>query len=353
MDLDGTKSVRAGEELPLERLAQYLRQQWPGPEEKLSVEQFPEGYSNLTYSVRHGAQEFVLRRPPYGNEVKAAHDMSREFLVLSRLCKVYPAAPKPLLFCEDESVLGAPFYLMERRRGIVIRKQAPPELESNPAAVRKLCQSLIDQLVDLHSLDYQAIGLGELGRPAGFIERQVAGWTKRFQKAQTSDVPEMTRAAEWLAAHQPGESGAALIHNDFKYDNLLLDPNDLTRIIAVFDWEMATIGDPFMDLGVALSYWVESGDPELMKQAAFGPTALPGSMTRKELVARYEEKCGRRFEPAHFYYSYGLFKLAVIVQQIYARFVRGHTQDPRFAHLDRVVQALAVRAMQAIEAGSL
>jgi aminoglycoside phosphotransferase (APT) family kinase protein len=347
MQLDATKPVRAGEELALERLSAYFRERWPeagsGP---LRVEQFPEGYSNLTYLVRCGEQEFVLRRPPFGNEVKAAHDMGREFRVLSSLAPAFPSAPKPCLFCDDASVLGAPFYVMERRRGVILRKKAPPELAASPALARGLGESFVDHLARLHALDYQAIGLGDLGRPEGFIGRQVAGWTKRYQQAQTSDVPPMAQVAQWLAAQAPGESGAALIHNDYKYDNLVLEPSDLTRIVGVLDWEMATIGDPLMDLGVTLSYWIEASDPEPMRQAAFGPTALPGNLTRREIVERYEAASGRKVKNADYYYTYGLFKLAVIVQQIYARYVRGHTQDPRFAHLDKLVETLARRAYE-------
>src|SRR5262249_14132015 len=186
--------------------------------------------------------------PPFGNQVKSAHDMGREYRVLSRLCEVYPLAPRPYAYCEDDSVLGAPFYVMERRRGVVIRRQLPPGLTLDPPTLRRLCESLIDGLAGLHGLDYQAAGLGDLGKPEGYAERQVSGWAKRYRAAQTEDVPAMEQVGRWLADNLPKESGAALIHNDYKFDNLLLDANDLARGIAVLDWEMATVGDPLMDL---------------------------------------------------------------------------------------------------------
>jgi aminoglycoside phosphotransferase (APT) family kinase protein len=242
---------------------------------------------------------------------------------------------------------------MERRRGIVLRKELPPGVTVDPPTARRLCTALIDTLARLHALDYGAAGLGELGKPQGYVARQVSGWGNRYAAARTDDVPELERVARWLGEHLPPEAGAALIHNDFKYDNLLLDPDDLTRIVAVLDWEMATLGDPLMDLGTTLSYWVEAGDPEPLRRAAFGPTALPGSLTRRELVERYQECAGRPVSDVLFYYCFGLFKTAVIIQQIYARYVRGHTRDARFARLNEVVTVLARQADRALDAGGL
>ncbi len=346
---DDTQPVRPGEELDLGRLEPYLRRQFPEMLGPLTVEQFPHGHSNLTYLLRLGSRELVLRRPPFGNPVKTAHDMGREFRVLSQLCKVYPLAPQPYFYCEDESILGAPFYVMERRHGIILRRTLPPGLSLDPATVRRLCTSLIDNLALLHTLDYKAAGLGELGKPAGYVERQVSGWTKRYRDAQTDDLPALDRIAQWLAENRPMERGAALVHNDYKYDNLLLDPHDLTRIVAVFDWEMATLGDPLMDLGTTLGYWIEIGDPEMFQAFAFGPTALPGSLTRQELVERYAERTGYDVSNMLFHYCFGLFKIAVIVQQIYARYVRGATQDERFATLLEKVIALSQAAVRAVE----
>jgi aminoglycoside phosphotransferase (APT) family kinase protein len=351
-DPNSSAPVRSGEELPLEPLAAYLYTHLPSTGGPLVVEQFPHGYSNLTYLLRLGDTELILRRPPFGNQVKSAHDMGREHRILSRLCDVYPPAPRPVLYCDDEAVIGAPFYLMERRRGLILRKTLPAGLTIGPDLARRLSCALVDNLAALHAIDYQAAGLADLGKPSGYVERQVTGWTKRYTQAQTGDVPAMNSLARWLADNLPAESGTAIIHNDYKYDNVMLDAADPTRIVAVLDWEMATLGDPLMDLGTTLGYWVEPGDPEPLRQAAFGPTALPGSLTRSEVVARYEQQTGRPIPNPLFYYCFGLFKLAVIVQQIYARYVRGHTTDPRFAHLDQLVTLLAHQADRALQSTS-
>jgi aminoglycoside phosphotransferase (APT) family kinase protein len=350
LKLDTAASVRAGEELPVAALEAYLAKFLPNASGQLSVQQFPHGYSNLTYLVRMGDQEFVLRRPPFGNQVKTAHDMGREYRVLSKLAAVYPPAPKPLVYCEDGSVLGVPFYVMERRRGIILRRADNPG-SLDPPTARRLSEALIDNLARLHSLDYRAAGLAELGKPEGYVARQVTGWINRYTAAQTEPLPAMDQIGQWLTDHMPTTSDVALIHNDYKYDNLVLDPEDLTRIVAVLDWEMATVGDPLMDLGATLGYWVEPGDPEPMHANVIGPTTVPGSLTRQELVARYAEKTGRDVSGMLFYYCFGVYKIAVIIQQIYARYVRGHTQDQRFARLNERVSALSDAALRAVESG--
>jgi aminoglycoside phosphotransferase (APT) family kinase protein len=352
-DSPETAPIRQGEELPLERLEAWLKERLPEMAGPLMVEQFPAGHSNLTYLLRTGTKELVLRRPPFGNQVKSAHDMGREYRVLSRLCKVFPAAPHPYADCDDETVIGAPFYVMERRRGLILRTHAPSQLTLDADRAGRLSTALIDQLALLHAVDYRAAELGDLGKPEGYVERQVSGWAKRYEQAQTGDVPEMNRVARWLTEHLPAGSRAAIIHNDYKYDNVVLSPDDPAQIVAVLDWEMATLGDPLMDLGTTLGYWIEAGDPEPLKQTAFGPTAVPGSLTRRELVARYEQRTSRAVPDPLFYYCFGLFKIAVIVQQIYARYVRGNTQDPRFARLGGLVAVLARQADGAIDRGSI
>lgn len=289
-----------------------------------------------------GESEWVLRRPPAGSRVKSAHDMGREYRVLLPLHKVYPPAPKPLLFCEDESVLGAPFYLMERRYGQVIRKELPPLYASSPKRCRDLSRALVHNLADLHGLELQTTGLAALGKPQGYVHRQVEGWSRRWQAAQTQPIPDMETLAAWLALHQPPESGAALIHNDYKLDNILLDTTVRAPVIvALLDWEMATVGDPLMDLGTALAYWVEPADDEELLAAGFSPTFQTGFLGREEFVAAYEERSGRPVPNWEYYYAYGLFKLAVILQQIYVRWLSGLTTDQRFASLGRSVLALA------------
>jgi aminoglycoside phosphotransferase (APT) family kinase protein len=343
--IDQPTAVRAGEELAAEPLAAYLYDQLglAGP---LEIAQFPGGYSNLTYLLRVGERELVLRRPPFGASVRGGHDMGREYRMLSALAATAVPVPRPLLSCTDTSVLGAPFYLMERVEGLVLRGSGGPA-DLTPDTMRRLCLALVDGLVALHALDYQAAGLGDLGRPQGYTERQVHGWTTRYANARTDDVPEIDQAAAWLAAHIPPQGPPALIHNDFKYDNVMLDPRDLARIVAVLDWEMATIGDPLTDLGTTLAYWMEPGDPEPLRR--FGLTSLPGNLDRREWARRYAERSGRDIAQILFYFVYGLFKNAVIVQQIYARYRKGFTQDARFATLDRMVLAYGRMAASAIE----
>ena len=351
--LDASGPPRKGEGLKLEKLEPYLRAHLPELQGPLEVEQFPSGFSNLTYLLHAGDQELVLRRPPFGNRVKSAHDMGREYRVLERLCTIYPQAPRPYLYCDDEAVLGAPFYLMERRRGVILRRQVPAGLHISPVMAARLSEAFIDNLATLHSLDFESVGLGGLGKPDGYIERQVRGWAKRYQKAQTDSWPELDEAGAWLHAHRPEESGAALIHNDYKYDNLVLDPVDLTRIIGVLDWEMCTLGDPLMDLGSTLAYWTEAADDPRWRATGFGPTSLPGSLTRRQLVERYSRQTGKSASNLTFYFCFGLFRLAVVVQQIYFRFFHGHTKDPRFAKLNEMVGLLGRVAAVTIERGTV
>lgn len=350
---DQPTAVRVGEELDTERLQAYLNERLPGGEGTLVVEQFPKGFSNLTYRIRFGIRDLVLRRPPFGATIKTAHDMGREYRILSHLSPVYPKAPRPLLYCDDDSVLGAPFYVMERVEGIILRPSMPVEMIPSPEAMARIAEAFVETFAELHAVDYEAAGLGELGRPQGYVQRQIEGWTKRYRRARTDEIPEIERVAAWLAEHRPSEAGHALIHNDFKYDNLMLASDDWTRVVAVLDWEMATLGDPLMDLGTTLGYWIDADDPPAMHQLRLSPTTLPGNPTRAELVERYAQKSGRDVGNVVFYYVYGLFKLAVIIQQIYYRYQQGHTQDPRFAQLIDHVRGCGHVAVQAIQKGRL
>ena len=345
--IDQPATVRPGEEIDTERLAAYLKANAPELDGTLSVTQYPNGYSNLTYLIRLKDNEAVLRRPPAGADIKTAHDMNREYRVLTSLAKIYPRVPRPLLYCEDESVIGAPFYMMERVKGIILRAHRPKQLELTPEIMHGISKSFIDNMVELHLIDYKAAGLEDLGRPEGYVQRQVEGWRQRYENARTDDIPEMIQAGEWLAANMPESTAPALIHNDYKYDNLVLDPQDPRRILAVLDWEMATIGDPLMDLGTTLGYWIEPGDPRALTM--FGLTALPGNLNRKQLLERYIEKSGREVANPVFYYVFGVFKIAVIVQQIYFRYRQGQSKDERFANLIQVVKDCAEMAVRAIE----
>ncbi len=351
--LDRAGAIRPGEELDAARLTVWLGEPLPAASGGIEIFQFPHGHSNLTYLVRAGDAEYVLRRPPFGNAVKTAHDMGREFRMLEALAPVFSEAPRPLRLCDDSQVLGAPFYLMERRKGIVFRRELPAGVNLTPALADRVSASLVDTLVRLHAVDYEAAGLGSIGRPAGYVARQVRGWSERYTAAATEQIPEMEAVARWLAERAPAERGAAVIHNDFKFDNLLLDPADPARVVAVLDWEMATVGCPLMDLGTALAMWIEAGDPQELLGAAMGPTHSPGMWTRERLSEAYAERSGRSVDGIAFHYTFGLFKVAVIVQQIYARYVRGRTRDPRFAGFNHMVAVLARQAARAAEHGTL
>lgn len=347
--IDQATDIRKGEELNLGALEAYLLKHLPGNSGPLQVEQFPGGASNLTYLLRLGDHQLVLRRPPFGADIKSAHDMGREFKVLSALSKHYRKAPSPLLYCDDLTIIGAPFYLMQRVEGVILRTASGPAKELGPEIIAKIADSLIGTMVELHGLNYEDIGLGQLGKPEGYAERQITGWTKRYFKAKTDEWPELEKSAQWLSERIPAETDASLIHNDFKHDNVILDAADLTRIIAILDWEMCTLGDPLMDVGTSLAYWVNHNDPDFLKMAIKYPCSLPGNPSRGEFLQIYAQKSGRDVSDFVFYYVYGLFKIAVILQQIYYRYQQGFTQDPRFAKMQYGVSSLGKMALRAIE----
>lgn len=350
---DQTTLVRQGEELDLAKLEPFLRAHFPEETDSLSVRQYPSGHSNLTYSLELGSREMVLRRPPFGSKVKTAHDMSREFRVLSKLNGHYAPAPHVLLFCDDLSILGAPFYLMEPIHGVILRRDIPPELNFSPEVARRVSESFLDNLALLHSLDYGFIGLADLGKPQGYLERQVRGWIERYHGSKTHDIPEVETISKWIQQYMPSSSAATLIHNDYKYDNVVLDPSDLTRIIGVLDWEMCTIGDPLTDLGSALAYWVDASDPPEILETRWGPTTAAGSLTRAQLAQRYTQKTGRDLSEMPFYLVFARFKIAVIVQQIYYRYHQGLTKDERFASMPEKVQMLLRTALHVAQTGRI
>jgi aminoglycoside phosphotransferase (APT) family kinase protein len=318
------------------------------------VAQFPGGFSNLTYLVRKGDREMVLRRPPRGSSVKSAHDMGREFAVLTALHGLFAKAPQPLAAEPDGSVLGAPFYLMERVPGSVLRRGSPVVARLTPAEAAGLSTALVDTMAELHALDPASDALRGLGRPEGYVERQVRGWSQRYVDARTDDVAGLERAMAWLEERRPGEGRAALVHNDFKHDNLVVDPSRPTEIRAVLDWEMATLGVPLLDLGTTLAYWSEPGDPPAWQaMAPVDAPLVPGSLDRQGVVARYAAATGREPGDVVFAYVFGVFKVAVIAQQIFVRFRQGLTADPRFAGLGAAVRACGDMASHAMERGRI
>ncbi|HUA20688.1 MAG TPA: phosphotransferase family protein [Bryobacteraceae bacterium] len=333
-------AVRAGEELDREALARYLRDKVEGGGE-LSVEQFPGGHSNLTYLLKTPAGEYVLRRAPLGPVAPKAHDMAREYRVLRAVHPLFPAAPRVFHLCEDTSVIGAVFFVMERRRGIIVRNRIPPELAAFANYPERVSQGLIDCLIELHAIDIQQHGLNALGKPEGFLERQVLGWFERWNGAKTEELPQIDRIIQWLTERLPASQPPTLVHNDFKLDNVMLSASDPGQVAAVLDWEMATVGDPLVDLGVMLCYWSQPSDPG----GASPPlTSQPGWFARDQLVAHYAEQTGRDVSGIAYYEVFALFKLAVVLQQIFVRFHRGQTRDERFRHFDQRVHRLIQQA---------
>ena len=344
--IDQAVNIRNGEELDKQKLTAYLKDKLIEFEGELQIKQFPGGFSNLTYLIVANNQEYVLRKPPLGANIKSAHDMGREFKVLSLLEPVYDKIPKPILFCEDEDIIDSPFYLMERVKGIILRNRIPNGLELTSDHFRKLSVRTIENLVDLHKLELEKSNLISLGKPKGYVKRQVQGWSERYFRAETDDIRAMNFTVEWMENNTPVDFTIAFLHNDYKYDNLVLDVDSL-EIKAVLDWEMATVGDPLMDLGTTLAYWVEKGEHPALQQ--FNLTWMEGNLTRQEVIEKYAELRGVNLEEVLFYYVFGCFKLAVIGQQIYARYKKGFTKDERFAGLIHVVKACGKNAENAIK----
>ncbi len=356
IDSIDTKPVRASENLDWEKLENYLREQLKEKfaaefdvSARMEVEQFPGGHSNLTYLLRFGNQEFVLRCPPFGPVPPKAHDMAREFHILEKVHPVYRLAPRPLVLCEDASVIGSIFYVMERRRGIVIRTDEPAQLADNPAARRDVSKAMTDALAELHLVDIQANNLNNLGKPEGFVERQVSGWTNRWHGSQTSELKEMDRLAAWLAERLPPDAERpTLVHGDFKLDNVMLDAENVGKLVGVFDWEMSAIGDPLVDLGIFLCYWIHTSTNEKRDSIA-SVTNREGYFTREEIIENYRAKTGFDLTDITFYEVFAVFKLTVVIQQIYYRYFKGQTDDARFAGLNERVEWLARIGAKLIE----
>ena len=349
------RDVRPGEQLDWARLGAWLRERLPAcgvpgldVSREPAVAQFPGGHSNLTYLVRFGDVEIVVRRPPFGPVPPTAHDMAREFRWLSAMHRVFPLAPRPYLLCEDLDVIGSVFYAMERRRGLVVRAEEPQVL-ANPPARRRLSEAMIDTLADLHAIDVSAQGLSTLGKPAGFVARQVRGWAERWHRSKTTPLPEMDALAEWLREHLPADPASpSVVHGDFKIDNVMLDPGDAGRIVAVFDWEMSALGDPLVDLGIVLTYWSPTAPPE-QRDALTTVTDRPGYFTRQEIIDRYAARSGRDLSNIRYYEIFAVFKIAAVIQQIFYRYAQGQTTDRRFATFDARVAYLAQHAARLAE----
>jgi aminoglycoside phosphotransferase (APT) family kinase protein len=348
-----TGPVRAGEEIDFDRLQAYLlahaaeldagpRGLWP------DIEQFAGGHSNLTYLISFGSKSFVLRRAPIGPVAPTAHDMPREFRLLQAIHPHFNLAPRPVLLCTDATIIGVPFYLMERRSGMIVRERIPREIGDDLALRHRVSESVVDTLAALHDVDIHETGIAQIGKPAGFVARQAKGWSDRWRRSMTAEVPEMDQMVQWLSERLPadGADAATIVHNDFKLDNIMLDVNSPERVVAVLDWEMCSVGDPLIDLGLLLCYWtLQSAARQGSLRAV---TTAPGWFTREELIERYAMRTGRDLSGIVFYEAFARFKVAVIIQQIYYRFARGQTSDERFRHFDQLVLELARDGLAAV-----
>lgn len=336
-----TIPIRKGEELDVAAIEAFLRSQLPElPEDELTIQQFSVGRSNLTYQLQMGEWEAVLRRPPLGPVAPKAHDMEREYLILKEIHPHFSAAPEPYLF-SDESLIGSPFFIMERKQGIVLDTDFPLGITPTLEICRNISETMVDNLVALHSIDYTKTRLTEMTRPDGFMERQVAGWIRRYERSETDLIEGVEKLKQWLLSHVPDSREPAIIHYDYKLNNSMFDEK-LTKMVGLFDWEMTTVGDPLADLGAAMSYWIEPDDLELLKRGLGKPpiTATKGFLTRNEFMERYANKSGRDISEMNFYLTFAYFKLAVICQQIYYRWKKGQTQDERFSGFNTFVSNL-------------
>lgn len=350
--LDKAGKVRKGEELPLERLIPWLNDNIEGLQgdtEGVIVTQYSGGASNWTYCLTFNNKEIILRRPPVGTKAKGAHDMGREYRLQSSLMPVYDKVPSMLGYTDDESIIGAEFYVMEKINGIIPRKHFPRGVELSKQQARKLCEVALDELISLHNVDYKAANLSHLGKGAGYAERQISGWISRYTKAKTWNVPKGKKVMHWLEKNIPSKETICMTHNDYRFDNLVLDANDPTKILGVLDWELATLGDPLMDLGNTLAYWVQADDDFMAKSTQRQPTDVPGMMRRQEVIDYYCQKQGLEPKAFAFYEVYGLFRLAGIVQQIYYRYHHKQTRNKAYKNMWAFVHYLLYRCNKVIK----
>lgn len=346
--IDVGGKVREGEELDIEAVTAWLVSQNVDLKGSAEVTQYSGGASNWTYRLKYDNVDLILRRPPKGTKAKSAHDMVREYNVQKALTPLYPVLPEIIALCQDESVIGSDFYVMKRIEGIIPRAKLPPELQFDEFQVNQLCTNVLDKLIELHQVPYIGTELEKIGKGDGYCRRQVEGWDSRYEKAHTLNVPSFKYVRKWLLDHIPEDSKTCVIHNDWRFDNVILDPNNPTQVIGVLDWEMATLGDPLMDLGSALAYWVEDTDNQIFKSTRRQPTHLKGMLTRKQVVDYYLDKTGLHTQNWAFYEVFGIFRLAVIAQQIYYRYYHKQTTNTAFKDFWIVIHALHIRALKLI-----
>lgn len=347
--VDVAGPVRPGEELDVGAVDAWLKQRLPTLRGAPTVTQYAGGASNWTYRLRYESDDLILRRPPAGTKAATAHDMGREYRLQHALRPVFPYVPQVRAYCDDASILGADFYVMERVAGVIPRKSLPGADRLSREEVRRLCTNVLDTLIALHRVDASAAGLEGLGKGKGYTRRQVEGWSKRYRDARTWNVPRGERIMAWLLEHLPADERICVTHNDFRFDNVVLDPADLTRVVAVLDWELATLGDPLVDLGNLLAYWTQADDDLVAQSIRLQPTHLPGMLTRDEVVAYYCERMGLKAGDLTFYRVFGLFRLSAIAQQIYYRYFHRQTRNPKFKRYWIAVQYLHWRARRLMQ----
>ncbi len=345
----GAREVREEDSFDIDAVAGWIRARAATPDGLdgvPEVRQFTGGASNLTYLLRYpSGRDLVVRRAPKGTKARGAHDMHREYAIQSALAPVFDYVAPMVAFCDDADVIGGDFYAMDRIAGVIARSEWPTDVPLSPEQARALCLEAVDVLAELHGIDPEAAGLADLGKGLGYVGRQVEGWSTRYRNARTEDVPDLEDVMAWLAAHQPDDVAICVVHNDFKLDNLVLDADDVTRVVGVLDWEMATLGDPLMDLAGSMAYWVQADDPEEFQMMRRVPTHLPGMLTREEFVAAYLARTGRAVAPEQwrFYDVFGLFRMAAIAQQIYYRWFNGQTTNEMYALFGPAVQIIGRR----------
>ena len=348
-NFDQPTNIRPNEGFDQNSLKTFLINELNLIEGIIKISQFPSGFSNLTYLVNFNDKDFVLRRPPIGANIKSGHDMNREYTILNGLKRIYNKVPKPYIYSDNVKIIGAPFYLMERKKGIILRGNTPKKQLPDKLEMRNLSKKFIFTLAEIHRLNYKKAGLESLGKPIGYISRQVKGWINRYLASKTSDISNINYVYKWLDRNIHENKFSSLIHNDFKYDNLVLSDDGKHDVLAILDWEMATLGDPLMDLGTSLGYWIDKTDPENIQQNKFNITNAEGNLNRGELVSLYSKESKLDISNIVFYYVFGLFKIAVIVQQIFYRYKLGKTSDKRFKDLNEIVKIYGLMAKRAID----
>ena len=354
-ELNKTVQVREGEELDVKLVDSIIKERIGGLEGTPMIRQFASGHSNLTYSVQYANKNFVLRRPPFGTRPKSGHSMIREYSVMNALKPTFPAVPETYFhLTEEESPLGAEFYVMEQVDGRKLERTIPESWGFGEEEGRKLCLSFFNKLIELHKVDYKAAGLGDFGKPEGYVERQVLGWNRRFEKAITGDVEDFADVRMWLEDNMPpGEVGHAVLHGDYRLDNVILCEDNPFEIKAILDWEISALGDPLMDLGNTLAYWSQKGDPEDMIKMCMQPCLAPGMLRREEICEIYARETGYDLSKFDYYLVYGVFRLAVIIQQIYYRYYHGQTKNKAFASFGLRTNQLGQYARLLIEKSSI